>query len=149
MPTQSRRTATASNRFGGRNATPPRRRPSVPARPALPRRRRAPERSPLEKAVQSVKSAVPTRGEKAKGRSSSGVSKGKGLAGLAALAGAAGVALSQRDKLSSLVRRGGRDEDAATDEGRAATEAGPVPPSATPPVDDPVGAPAPERGTGA
>jgi hypothetical protein len=148
MPTQSRRTATASNRFGGRNATPPRRRPSVPARPALPRRRRAPERSPLEKAVQSVKSAVPTRGEKAQGRSSSRVSKGKGLAGLAALAGA-GVALSQRDKLSSLVRRGGRDEEAATGEGLATTQAGPMPPSATPPVDAPIGAPAPERGTGA
>jgi hypothetical protein len=150
MPTHSRTDPRSTQARFGRTATAPRRRPSVPARPAIPGRRRTPERSPLEKAVQSVKGALPTGKAKskpkakAKGRSSAGVSKGKGLAGLAALAGAAGVALSQRDKLSALVKRGG-DHDG---EGRANQQAGTVPPSSTPPVDQPLGAPAPERGTG-
>jgi hypothetical protein len=149
MPTHSRTDPRSTQARFGRTATPPRRRPSVPARPAIPGRRRTPERSPLDKAVQSVRGALPTGGKtksksKGKSRSSSGVPKGKGLAGLAALAGAAGVALSQRDKISSLVKRGG-DHDG---EGRATQQAGPVPPSATPPIDQPMGAPAPERGTG-
>ncbi len=149
MPTHSRTDPRSTQARFGRTPAAPRRRPSVPARPAIPGRRQTPERSPLEKAVQSVKRALPTGGKakgKSKGRSSAGVPKGKGLAGLAALAGAAGVALSQRDKISSLVHRGG-DQDG---EGRANQQAGPVPPSATPPVDRPMGAPAPapERGTG-
>ena len=168
------RTTPQSNRFARPGAAQPRRRPSVPSRPSMPGRPgrgRSTQRSPLDKAVQSVKGALPGTGGKSKvktkRKSSSGGGRGKGIAGLAALAGAAGVALKNRDKLGGLVGKGGHDHDShgehhAFDQPGGTTTAptpgapgtvAPIPPiddgpGTVPPIDDGPGTvpPTDERG---
>jgi hypothetical protein len=99
MPT---RTQTSRRRTPARTHTSQRRTIKV--------RRRAPEPSTTQKAMQGLKRAIPTGGA-AKATPSS--KKGK-AAGLAALAGAAGIALSQRDKLGRLFSRDDSPKDKAT-----------------------------------
>jgi hypothetical protein len=111
MPT---RTQTSRRRAPARTQTS--------RRPTIAVRRRAPEPSTTQKAMQGLKRAIPTggaakgkpsstRGKAAKGKS--GSTKGK-AAGLAALAGAAGLALSQRDKLKHLFSHDDKSQSAAT-----------------------------------
>jgi hypothetical protein len=105
MPT---RTQTSRRPTGGRftrpAATPTRRRPSRP--------RRKPQKSGLEKAFEQVTAMLPGAGAK-KGRRG-GSARGRKPAGMAALAGAAGLAMKNRDKIMSLVRRRRSHEEPAT-----------------------------------
>ena len=75
--------------------------------------RRRPEKSGVAKAAEKLGSLLPGGGGQrprlggARGRSK------KGTAGLALLAGAAGLAMKNRDKLMSMIRRGDSSHEAA------------------------------------
>lgn len=149
MPT---RTTPRSAASGGRFARPaprstsPRwsrpqgRRTAQSRRPAAPRgvtfRRRPPKRSTAGKAIGGLAGLLPTSGAKSGGRGK------KGPAGFAVLAGAAGLALKNRDKITSIINRRRSQPEAAGVGDQARTDAGPAgtqsETSSVPPLGGPV-----------
>jgi hypothetical protein len=130
MPTSARTqrsSTTQSSRFArsgaGRSSAP---RPKV-SRGATPQqrrravgiRRKPPQQSGMQKAFSALSGAVPGLGGKKKGsrsfggkKSSTSVAGGKSgkAGGVALLTAAAGFAFSNRDKVSSMLRRKGSDQ---------------------------------------
>jgi hypothetical protein len=118
--------SSASRPKVSRGATPQQRRRAVGIR------RQPPQQSGMKKAFSAVSGAVPGLGGKKKSSrfgggkkgSSSGVGGKSGKAGgVALLTAAAGVAFTNRDKLTSMLRRKGSDQGSAP---RATTDVPPV-----------------------
>jgi hypothetical protein len=109
--------SSASRPKVSRGATPQQRRRAVGIR------RQPPQQSGMKKAISAVSGAVPGLGGKKKSsrpsgggkKGSSSVAGGKAgkAGGVALLTAAAGVAFSNRDKLTSMLRRKGSDQDSA------------------------------------
>jgi hypothetical protein len=93
--------------------------------------RRRPERSGAAKAAEKLGSLLPSSGGRRRKPGEARDRSKKGTAGLALLAGAAGLAVKNRDKLMSMIRRTGSAHEAAHP-----VESQPVPrsPRRTPPA---------------
>ena len=117
MPTRTQKSKRpVAGRFG-RPAGKPAQRPGGARRPASSRlptmaTRRRPEKSGAAKAAEKIGSLLPGGGQRPRPSAAGGRSK-KGTAGLALLAGAAGLAMKNRDKLMSMIRRGDSSHEAA------------------------------------
>jgi hypothetical protein len=98
--------------------------------------RRRPEKSGAAKAADKLRSLLPGSGTKRPRPGVPGGRSKKGTAGLALLAGAAGLAMKNRDKLMSMIRRGNSSDEAAHP-----VEPQPVPSTPARPVTNAAGAP--------
>jgi hypothetical protein len=142
MSTQirARQRAATTGRFS-RQAASARRSPTA-GRRTVPRqrvtiRRRPPQKSGLGKALEGLTGLLPASASKGR----RGGAKRKGTAGVALLAGAAGLALKNRDKLTSLLGRKGSSDEVSFEQ-PAVAEPTTAPPVGVPPVaaSEPVGA---------
>ena len=98
--------------------------------------RRRPERSGAAKAAEKLGSLLPSSGGRRRKPGEARDRSKKGTAGLALLAGAAGLAVKNRDKLMSMIRRTGSAHEAAHP-----VESQPVPSTPAQPEPNTAGAP--------
>jgi len=108
MPTATR-TRRSSRPTSIRAAGVSRRRAAVPQRRGVAggwlQRRQPQKQSALKRGVSGLGAALPRKAKHASASSSKGRRRGGIVGGLAVLAGAAGLALKNRDKVTSMARR--------------------------------------------